>query len=240
MAANPANAKPLRQPALYLPHGGGPCFFMDYPPGRNPWAEMGDFLRQLPQTLPERPRAILVVSGHWEAPSFAVNTGEAPPLLYDYYGFPEHTYRLSYPAPGAPALARRVRELLGAAGLQSQEDAARGFDHGVFVPMLLVDPQAGDPGAAGVAAAQPGSGPASRRRPGAGAVARRGRADRRQRHELPQHARLRPGFRSGVGRLRRLADRCRHRGRRRQARVRHSAAGRKLPTPAPAIRARNT
>ena len=143
MTVNPSH--PQRQPALYLPHGGGPCFFMEYPPGRDPWAELGDFLRNLPRTLPERPRAILVVSGHWEAPNFAVNTGEAPPLLYDYYGFPEHTYRLNYPAPGAPALAQRVRELLGAAGLQSQEDGARGFDHGVFVPMLLVDPQAGIP-----------------------------------------------------------------------------------------------
>ena len=145
MAENPSPGKPQRQPSLYIPHGGGPCFFMDYPAGRNPWAELGDFLRDLPQSLPERPRAILMVSGHWEAPAFTVNTGEAPPLLYDYYGFPEHTYRLSYPAPGSPALAKRVRGLLAAAGLQSLEDDARGFDHGVFVPMLVVDPEAGIP-----------------------------------------------------------------------------------------------
>lgn len=137
-----ARTRAQRQPALYLPHGGGPCFFMDYPAGRNPWAAMGEFLRDLPQTLPARPQAILIVSGHWEAAEFTVNTGEAPPLLYDYYGFPEHTYRLSYPAPGAPALAGEVRTLLAAAGLRSQEDDSRGYDHGVFVPMLLVDPQA--------------------------------------------------------------------------------------------------
>jgi aromatic ring-opening dioxygenase catalytic subunit (LigB family) len=145
MADVSASAQPARQPAIFLPHGGGPCFFMDWPAGGNPWAGLGEFLRNLPATLPERPRAILVVSGHWEEPSFAVNTGSNPPLLYDYYGFPEHTYRLSYPAPGAPQLARRVRALLGEAGLQSQEDAARGYDHGVFVPLLLVDPEAAIP-----------------------------------------------------------------------------------------------
>jgi aromatic ring-opening dioxygenase catalytic subunit (LigB family) len=118
---------------------------MDYPEGRNPWAALGDFLRNLPATLPERPQAILAVSGHWEEPAFTVNTGEAPPLLYDYYGFPEHTYRLSYPAPGAPELAQQVRGLLTEGGFQSQENSERGFDHGVFVPMLLVDPQASIP-----------------------------------------------------------------------------------------------
>jgi aromatic ring-opening dioxygenase catalytic subunit (LigB family) len=142
MAVAQSTSRPARQPAIYLPHGGGPCFFMDWPSGANPWAEMGDFLRGVVPTLPERPRAILVVSGHWEEAGFTVNTGDAPPLLYDYYGFPEHTYRLSYPAPGAPALAHRVLKLLAEAGLPSQEDAARGFDHGVFVPLLLVDPQA--------------------------------------------------------------------------------------------------
>nr|MBA3478596.1 dioxygenase [Lautropia sp.] len=143
--ASPRPTPAARQPAIFLPHGGGPCFFMEWPPGGNPWAEMGQFLRNLLPTLPERPRAILVVSGHWEEPSFAVNTGESPPLLYDYYGFPEHTYRLGYPAPGAPALARRVRTLLADAGLPSQEDPARGFDHGVFVPLLLLDPDAAIP-----------------------------------------------------------------------------------------------
>lgn len=131
-----------RQPAIFLPHGGGPCFFMDWPTGRDPWLRMGDFLRHLLQSLPERPKAILVVSGHWEEGAFTVNSGESPPLLFDYYGFPAHTYQLRYPAPGAPGLARRVRQLLGDAGLPSQENDSRGFDHGVFVPFLLVDPDA--------------------------------------------------------------------------------------------------
>ncbi len=132
---------PARQPAIFLPHGGGPCFFMDWP-GGNPWEGLGDFLRRLPAALPARPRAILAVSGHWEAARFTVNAGAAPGMLYDYYGFPEHTYRLSYPAPGEPALAGRVKELLEAAGLPAATETARGFDHGVFVPFLLLDPQA--------------------------------------------------------------------------------------------------
>ncbi|MGE0797359.1 MAG: class III extradiol ring-cleavage dioxygenase [Lautropia sp.] len=131
-----------RQPAIFLPHGGGPCFFMDWPPGRNPWERMGTFLRGLMATLPARPRAILVVSAHWEAAAFTVNSGAAPGLLYDYYGFPEHTYRLSYPAPGAPELAAKVAAMLAAAGLPAAQDADRGYDHGVFVPFLLIDPEA--------------------------------------------------------------------------------------------------
>jgi aromatic ring-opening dioxygenase catalytic subunit (LigB family) len=118
---------------------------MDWPAGANPWVELGDHLRNLLPTLPSRPQAILVISGHWEEAAFTVNTGESPQLLYDYYGFPEHTYRLSYPAPGAPVLARRVGERLREAGLASGEDDSRGFDHGVFVPFLLVDPPAGIP-----------------------------------------------------------------------------------------------
>ncbi|NLD54255.1 MAG: dioxygenase [Burkholderiaceae bacterium] len=143
--AQPPSAVVARQPAIFLPHGGGPCFFMDWPAGGNPWERLGDWLRGLSTTLPGRPRAILVVSGHWEAPQFTVNAGTAPELLYDYHGFPEHTYRLSYPAPGDPRLAGRVRELIAAAGLPGATESARGFDHGVFVPFLLVDPQASIP-----------------------------------------------------------------------------------------------
>ena len=78
------------QPSLFIPHGGGPCFFMPDP--RGTWTEMGDYLRALPATLPEPPSAILVISGHWEAPAFAF-TGAAshPGLIFDYYGFPPET-----------------------------------------------------------------------------------------------------------------------------------------------------
>ena len=103
-----------RQPAIYLPHGGGPCFFMDDPQGV--WTGMERFLKALPATLPARPQAILIVSGHWETDGFALTSSARPPLLYDYYGFPPHTYQLRYDAPGDPQLATRVAQLLGVAG----------------------------------------------------------------------------------------------------------------------------
>jgi len=135
-----------RQPTLYIPHGGGPCFFMDPPAGApQPWDAMAAYLRGLAATLPAPPQAVLAISAHWEAERPTVNSGAQPGMLFDYYGFPEHTYRLSYPAPGSPELARRVRARLDDAGIASGEDAARGFDHGVFVPFLLVWPAADVP-----------------------------------------------------------------------------------------------
>lgn len=135
-----------RMPGLYIPHGGGPCFFMD-PPPQDPhvWDGMATYLRGIADALPAAPRAILVVSAHWECPVPTVNTGASPGMLFDYYGFPEHTYRLDYPAPGAPALAAQVRKLLAGAGIESAEDAGRGYDHGVFVPFLLMFPDADIP-----------------------------------------------------------------------------------------------
>lgn len=135
-----------RQPTFYLPHGGGPCFFMDSPPGHaGMWDSMAAFLRGLAATLPERPKAVVVVSGHWEEHDFAVTTSTKPPLLFDYYGFPEHTYHLEYPAPGSPEAARHVRRLLEQAGFATSEDAQRGLDHGVFIPFMLVLPDANVP-----------------------------------------------------------------------------------------------
>ncbi|MFC3226347.1 DODA-type extradiol aromatic ring-opening family dioxygenase [Marinibaculum pumilum] len=136
----------VRQPTFYIPHGGGPCFFMADPPGREGmWDAMAAFLRGLPDLLPERPRALLVISAHWECPVPTVMDAAAPPLLFDYYGFPDHTYRLTWPAPGDPALAARVRGLLAAAGMASGSDPDRGYDHGVFVPFLLIEPEAALP-----------------------------------------------------------------------------------------------
>ena len=135
-----------RLPTFYLPHGGGPCFFMENTRGpAGMWDPMAAFLRGLIATLAVKPKAVVVVSGHWEEAAFAVNTAAQPPLLFDYYGFPEHTYHLKYPAPGSPALAHKVRGLLEGAGLATSEDAERGLDHGVFVPFLLVLPDADVP-----------------------------------------------------------------------------------------------
>jgi aromatic ring-opening dioxygenase catalytic subunit (LigB family) len=136
-----------RQPTLFIPHGGGPCFFMETPPGWPPdlWDRMAAYLRGIPAALPARPRAILVVSGHWEEARPTVNVAARPTLLYDYYGFPEHTYHLTYPVPGAPDLAAEVRGLLARAGIASGEEEARGLDHGVFIPLKVAFPEADIP-----------------------------------------------------------------------------------------------
>jgi aromatic ring-opening dioxygenase catalytic subunit (LigB family) len=109
------------------------------------WERLAAYLRDLDKSLGVRPKAVLVISGHWEEAQPTVNVSPKPPLLFDYYGFPEHTYRLTYPAPGAPDLARRVESLLGAAGFKTDEDAERGYDHGVFIPFMLVYPKADVP-----------------------------------------------------------------------------------------------
>jgi aromatic ring-opening dioxygenase catalytic subunit (LigB family) len=132
-----------RQPAIFLSHGGGPCFWIDIP-GAN-FDGLRDYLSSLLDRLPARPRAILVISGHWEEALPTVSTAAAPPMLFDYYGFPEHTYRLSYKAPGSPALARQVLCLPAGAGIEAAADDRRGFDHGVFVPLLIVNPAADIP-----------------------------------------------------------------------------------------------
>ncbi|MCK6502161.1 dioxygenase [Myxococcota bacterium] len=134
-----------RQPALYIPHGGGPCFFMDWTLGPpDTWQRMGAWLRDLGPRLGEA-RAILVVSAHWEERVPTVQSGALPPLLYDYYGFPRHTYELAWPAPGAPDVAARARRLLEDAGIESREDLRRGFDHGAFIPLKVALPEASVP-----------------------------------------------------------------------------------------------
>jgi aromatic ring-opening dioxygenase catalytic subunit (LigB family) len=136
----------MRQPTSFIPHGAGPCFFMEWTRGpADTWDKTAAWLKGLIADLPERPKAILVVSGHWEEQVFTVGSGAHPGLIYDYYGFPEETYRLRFDAPGSPALAARVRALLGQAGFPTAEDAERGYDHGVFVPLKLATPDADIP-----------------------------------------------------------------------------------------------
>ncbi|MFT6680651.1 MAG: aromatic ring-opening dioxygenase catalytic subunit (LigB family) [Haliea salexigens] len=106
---------------------------------------MASWLRSVPELIGARPRALLVISAHWEAPHFSVNTQAAPSLLYDYSGFPPHTYDLEYPAPGSPELAAEVRALLATAGITSEAERARGVDHGVFIPMKVAFPAADVP-----------------------------------------------------------------------------------------------
>jgi aromatic ring-opening dioxygenase catalytic subunit (LigB family) len=85
---------------------------------------------------------MVVISGHWEEPEFSLTGAARPPLIYDYSGFPPHTYQLTYPAPGSPELAERVGVLLREAGIPARTDATRGFDHGVFIPFKVVYPEA--------------------------------------------------------------------------------------------------
>ncbi|AXB79272.1 class III extradiol ring-cleavage dioxygenase [Novosphingobium sp. P6W] len=144
----PVAASGTQMPTFFIPHGGGPCFFMDWTAMGGPadtWHKTEAWLRALVSTLPEKPKGIVVISGHWEEPAFTASAAVEPGMIYDYYGFPPHTYELKYPAPGAPGLAERIVSLLTDAGLSARTDAARGFDHGVFVPFLLIDPEASIP-----------------------------------------------------------------------------------------------
>ena len=117
------------------------------PPADDPtrWIALQAYLETLPASLPARPDALLVISAHWEQPQPTVLAAARPGLLFDYTGFPAHTYEFTYPAPGAPQLAGRVRGLLRAAGIASDEESARGFDHGVFVPLKVSFPGADIP-----------------------------------------------------------------------------------------------
>ncbi len=132
-----------KTPTLYIPHGGGPCFFMEWTAGpADTWASMGDWLGNLAAGIRPDPEAIVVISAHWEEPEFTVTSGANPPLIYDYYGFPDHTYQLRYDAPGSPKLAEDIRTLLAKGGIASQANSERGFDHGVFIPFKLIYPNA--------------------------------------------------------------------------------------------------
>ncbi len=102
------------------------------------------FLRGLGTQYP-KPAAVLLISAHWEARMPALNAAAAPPLLFDYYGFPPETYRITYPAPGQPALAAHVGQLLQLSGFTCDLVRDRGYDHGVFVPLKLIWPEADVP-----------------------------------------------------------------------------------------------
>ena len=106
---------------------------------------MADWLRGLGATVGGRPTALLVISAHWEETEFSVTEGLRPSLLFDYYGFPEHTYRLTYPAAGSVELATHIKLLLAEAGIAARGDGERGFDHGVFIPFKLIYPDADIP-----------------------------------------------------------------------------------------------
>jgi aromatic ring-opening dioxygenase catalytic subunit (LigB family) len=136
-----------RLPTLMINHGGGPCFSMAPRPPMPPgfWDGLGAHLHGLGAEIGAKPKAVLVISAHWETPVPTVHEAASHSLFYDYYNFPEHTYRLTYPVLGAPAVAARTRSLLEAAGIETAGEAERGLDHGVFIPFMLIYPEADVP-----------------------------------------------------------------------------------------------
>jgi len=123
-------------PALFVSHG-SPTLVLDGGPAY-------DFLRELPSRLPA-PEAILCVSAHWERRRPGVTAVAIPPTIHDFGGFPDEMYRIRYACQGSPALAGRVRDLLVEAGIEADLDEVRGLDHGAWVPLTLMYPEASIP-----------------------------------------------------------------------------------------------
>lgn len=125
---------------VYFSHGGGPLPILG-DPGH---AAMLDFMRALPGQL-KRPEAVLVISAHWEENTATLMGAARPEMFYDYYGFPEEAYQITYPAPGSPELAARVVRTLEDQRIPARIDPRRGFDHGLFIPLKMMYPQADIP-----------------------------------------------------------------------------------------------
>lgn len=122
---------------VYFSHGGGPLPLL----GDASHQAMVDFMVQLPVRL-RKPDAILVISAHWEESAATLLGSPHPPMYYDYYGFPEEAYQITYSAPGNPGLAKKIVGLLNRQGVPAGVDSQRGFDHGLFIPLQLMYPQA--------------------------------------------------------------------------------------------------
>lgn len=136
-----ASAAGRRLPTYFISHGGGPWpWIKDWMPFDMSTLETS--LQAMPREVGVTPRAVLVISGHWEESRFTVQSSPNPPMVYDYGGFPEFTYHIQYPAPGSPEVAARVVELLSGAGIPVGDDPRRGFDHGVFAPLYAMYPEA--------------------------------------------------------------------------------------------------
>lgn len=126
-----------KSPVLYLSHGGGPLPLL----GDARHKEMVHFLKEVTPSL-GRPAAVLVISAHWEESSPTITAGRFPGLIYDYHGFPKESYEIQYPVSGDPELAVKASNLLQSQGFDAVLDEQRGFDHGVFVPLKIMYPEA--------------------------------------------------------------------------------------------------
>ena len=125
---------------LFLSHGGGPMPLL----GDEGHQEMIENLKLIVTKI-KKPSAIIVISAHWEEKVPTITSGTNPSLIYDYYGFPKESYDIKYPCPGEPDLADRAHQLLSAAGIDVRLDEQRGFDHGLFVPLKIMYPEADVP-----------------------------------------------------------------------------------------------
>ena len=133
-------------PTLSIPHGGGPWPVMKDAFGDPaPYERMEAWLQGLGRQFDGKVKAILVISAHWEERKPTVHFGANPGMLYDYGGFPDFTYKLKWPAPGAPEVAARVDALLKASGFETGREEERGYDHGTFVPLMVAFPKADIP-----------------------------------------------------------------------------------------------
>jgi len=132
--------KSLLSKVLFIPHVGGPLPLL----GDHGHQELVDFLKHITPTL-GRPSAILIISAHWEEDRATITSGETPALIYDYAGFPDEAYKIKYPALGNPQLAEKIFNLLQNSGVEATLDNHRGFDHGLFVPLKIMFPDASIP-----------------------------------------------------------------------------------------------
>ncbi|WP_323779829.1 class III extradiol ring-cleavage dioxygenase [Thalassovita sp.] len=132
-----------RLPTYFISHGGGPWPWI--PQMAAELEPLAASFRAMPGEIGQKPKAVLMISGHWESDEFAVMHSARPPMVYDYHGFPPETYEIQYPAPGAPNLAEEVAQMIHSAGLPTRLDDEYGYDHGTFVPMAVMYPDANIP-----------------------------------------------------------------------------------------------
>jgi 4,5-DOPA dioxygenase extradiol len=128
---------PVSLPTLFVSHG-APTLAIE--PGVPAYTFLAGLGKRFPGIT-----AVLCISAHWNTPRPAVNAVMKPATIHDFSGFPKELYGITYPAPGAPALSRRVAGLMEAAGLPCDTDTGRGLDHGAWVPLMLMYPAAGIP-----------------------------------------------------------------------------------------------
>jgi len=129
-----------RMPTIFVPHGGGPLPVLGDPTH----ASLNKFLKSV-HTLVPKPKAIVVATAHWEEQVPTISSADKHKLLYDYYGFPAESYSLKYDAPGSSIIAKKIQQLYKSKGLESKMDEQRGWDHGTFIPMMLMFPEANIP-----------------------------------------------------------------------------------------------